>query len=236
MAVQIQQAQVVDVRQLSPLVRQLTLLPLEWEVSFKPGQWVSLHLPVGQRPPLLRAYSMAEPESSTGHIVLVFDRVPQGLGSGYLFTLQEGDKIALAGPYGKFVLPEQLNQDLLMIARYTGIVPAHCMIKHLLATEQSTNVMLVYAGPKPQELIYHDEFAVLASRHQGFRYLPVLLGGDVNTGEDYKPMMETIDSLIGCRRDVLPMICGVKSFVHPLRTYFIELGFGRRELRYEIYD
>jgi ferredoxin-NADP reductase len=236
MAEQTQQAQVVSVRQLCPLVRELILLPLEWKVSFKPGQWVSLHLPVGQRPPLLRAYSMAEPESTTGQIMLAFDRVPRGLGSGYLFTLQEGDKVVMAGPYGRFVLPEHLTQDLLLIARYTGIVPVHCIIKHLFASEPSLKVTLVYSGPNPQELIYHDEFAELALRHPGFHYVPVLLGSDVHAEEDYKPVLETIDSLIGRRKDFLPMICGVKSFVHPLRTYFTGLGFVRKEIRYEIYD
>ena len=236
MTVQTQQAQVVRIRQLAPQVRELTLLPSEWKVSFKPGQWVSLHLPIGQRPPLLRAYSMAEPESTTGTLVLVFDRVPQGAGSGYLFRLQERDMVLMAGPYGRFAPPEPLTQDLLLIARYTGIVPLHCIIKHLFANEVSTKIMLVYGGPSQQELIYHDEFVELASRHHSFHYVPILLSGNGNRGEDYQRVMEAIRLLVRGRRDVFPMICGTQSFVHPLRTYFAELGFGKKEVRHETYD
>ena len=92
MAVETQRAEVMSIRDLSPSVRELILSPLEHKISFKPGQWISLHLPVGEHPPLVRAYSMAEPQSPTGCLVLAFDRVPKGLGSGYLFMLKEGDK------------------------------------------------------------------------------------------------------------------------------------------------
>lgn len=246
MAVQTQEAQVVGVRDLSPLVRELTLSPLEWKVSFKPGQWVSLHLPVGQHPPLLRAYSMAEPQSASGHLVLVFDRVPQGLGSGYLFTLKTGDKVLLAGPYGKFVMPEPLTQDLLMVTRYTGIVPIHCMVKHLFAgvhsgsghapEVSSKNITLVYGSPNPQEFIYHGEFVALATRHSTFRYVPLLLGGDGHTENDAQPLIDAIRPLVKDRRDLLPMVSGIKAFVLPLRAYFAELGYGRKEIRHETYN
>lgn len=246
MAVQTQEAQVVGVRDLSPSVRELTLSPLAWKVSFKPGQWISLHLPVGRHPPLLRAYSLAEPESVSGNLVLAFDRVPQGLGSGYLFALKTGDKVVLAGPYGKFLIPESLTQDLLFIARYTGIVPAHCMIKHLFAGELrggnhlaeaiQKKSTLVYCAPNEQESIYHDEFVNLATRHSIFHYVPVVLSGIEHAEGDHRPVIETIAPLVEGRRDLLPMISGTKAFVQPLRTYFTDLGFGRKEIRHETYD
>ena len=53
-----QLAQVLSTTDLTPHVRQLVLLPKERLISFEPGQWVSLKLPVGANPPLNRAYSM----------------------------------------------------------------------------------------------------------------------------------------------------------------------------------
>ena len=81
MAQPTQQAQVVSVRSLSPAVRELVLSPLARKISFRPGQWISRQLPVGERPPLIKAYSMAEPEASSGYLVLAFDHVPKGLGA-----------------------------------------------------------------------------------------------------------------------------------------------------------
>lgn len=141
-----QQAEVVAVRTLCPSVRELTLQPLQGRVSFRPGQWISLHLPVGQRPPLVRAYSLAEPEIPDGRLVLVLDRVAGGLGSGHLFTLKERDTVLLVGPYGKFCVPEPCTQDLVMVARFTGIVPVRCILRDFLRQEPSRLVKLIYSA------------------------------------------------------------------------------------------
>jgi NAD(P)H-flavin reductase len=90
------------------------LRPIEHPLSFKPGQWISLQLPVGDHPPLNRAYSLAEPPSTAGHLTLVFDHVPGGKGSGYLASLKPGERIPLSGPYGHFVLPDSAPQHLLI--------------------------------------------------------------------------------------------------------------------------
>jgi phenol hydroxylase P5 protein len=48
--------------------------------------------------------------------------------------------------------------------------------------------------------------------------------------------MEAISKQIGDRRDIRPMICGLKQFVRPLRAFFMERGFDRRDVRVETYD
>ena len=231
-----QRAQVKGARTLSSKVRELILLPLESKISFQPGQWVSLKLPVGERPPLTRAYSMAEPEAASGRLVLVFDRVPDGLGSGHLFSLNEGDEVILSGPYGNFVVPRPTSKDLLFIARYTGIVPIRCILKDLLTTRPSSHVTLVYGMPGRTEQIYHDEFTSLATGHESFRYVPTVLDGHGLGVDESRSEMELVSSLWAGRKDFMPMVCGTKAFVRPLKTYLTGLGFNRKEAKYETYD
>ena len=97
-----QPATVLSITDLTPHVRQLVVLPKIQRVLFQPGQWVSLQLPIGAKPPLNRAYSMAEPPSPAGQLTLVFDRIPDGIGSSYLYGLKTGDELLLSGPYGNF--------------------------------------------------------------------------------------------------------------------------------------
>ena len=66
-----QPATVLTIADLTPNVRQLVVIPKIQRVVFQPGQWVSLQLPVGAKPPLNRAYSMAEPPSPDGQLTLV---------------------------------------------------------------------------------------------------------------------------------------------------------------------
>jgi len=228
-----QPATVLSATNLTPHVRQLVVLPKTQNLSFQPGQWVSLKLPVGPKPPLNRAYSMAAPASPSGELTLVFDHVPEGMGSGYLYQLKAGDELLLSGPYGNFVLPQPLNREVLCITRYTGIVPIRCMLKALYAHRETSPVLVIAVGPAENELLYHDELLSLAVMHASFRYLPLVASGDKSavalTVTMLRPLLEGTSH-------VLPMLCGTKEFVRPLRAFFVEAGYERKEVKTETYN
>ncbi|MBM4125936.1 MAG: hypothetical protein FJ247_01110 [Nitrospira sp.] len=233
MAEPTQTAKVLSVTDLTPNVRQLIVLPKTRKLSFQPGQWVSLKLPVGTKPPLNRAYSLATPESPSGELTLVFDRVPQGIGSGYLYELRPGDDLSLSGPYGNFVLPKPLDREILFITRYTGLVPVRCMVKALYAHRDAPPVLVMAVGPAEDELVYHYEFLSLAMTRASFRYLPLVASSEeAAVGLTVSMLRPFIDS----KPKVTPLVCGTKGFVRPLRDYFIEAGYDRKEVKTETYD
>ena len=229
-----QSVTVLSVNDLTPHVRQLVLLPVARKIAFQPGQWVSLKLPVGAKPPLNRAYSMAAPGTPSGELTLIFDRVPGGVGSNYLYTLKPGDDTHLSGPYGNFTLPKQLDRELILIARYTGLVPIRCILKQLYSQRQTGSVLLVSVAPAEEELLFHQELLTLAVTHLGFRYLPLVAAGGEQQGVDLTFSM--IRPLIEGAPKVIPMLCGTKGFVRPLRAHFVEAGYDRKEVKTETYD
>ena len=233
MAEPTQTAKVLSVTDLTPNVRQLIVLPKTQKLSFQAGQWVSLKLPVGTTQPLNRAYSLATPESPSGELTLVFDRVPQGKGSEYLYRLRAGDELSLSGPYGNFVLPQTLDRELLFITRYTGLVPVRCMVKSLYAHRDAAPALAIAVGPAEDELLYHQELLSLAVMRISFRYLPLVASSEESAVELTISMLRP---LIEGRPKVLPMLCGTKAFVHPLRSYFMEAGYDRKEVKTETYD
>jgi CDP-4-dehydro-6-deoxyglucose reductase, E3 len=234
MAEHIQSATVLSVNDLTPHVRQLVLLPTVQNIAFQPGQWVSLKLPIGERPPLTRAYSMAAPATPSGELTLVLDRVAGGLGSSYLYTVKAGGEVLLSGPHGNFMLPKQLDRELILIARYTGLVPMRCMLKQLYAQRQTAPILLIAVAPAEEELLFHEELLTLAVTHPGFRYLPLVAAGGEQQGVDLtlsmlRPLIEDVPK-------VMPMLCGTKAFVRPLRAYFVGAGYDRKEVKTETYD
>jgi NAD(P)H-flavin reductase len=101
---------------------------------------------------------MAEPHSPAGQLTLVFDRVPGGIGSSYLYGLKTGEELLLSGPYGNFALPLSLDRDLLFISRYTVVVPFHCILcilKQLTASGALPQSILIAVGPAEDEWLYH---------------------------------------------------------------------------------
>lgn len=229
-----QLATVLSVTDLTPNVRQLVLKPKMSKISFQPGQWVSLKLPVGPKPPLNRAYSMADPSSPYGELTLVFDRIPGGLGSNYLYQLRSGDEVLLSGPYGKFVLPQPLDRELLLIARYTGLVPVRCLLKQLFYAKLQIPILLIAVAPHEEEFLFHQEWLTMAMQYPSFRYLPLVAQN--GESEAVEKTLSMLQPLMEGWSKVMPMLCGTKAFVHPLRAYFVERGYDRKEIKVETYD
>lgn len=229
-----QLATVLSTTDLTPHVRQLVLLPKEQPLSFQPGQWVSLMLPVGAKPPLNRAYSMAAPATDSGELTLVYDLVIGGLGTSFLSKVQPGEEILLSGPYGNFTLPSRPDRELLFVARYTGLVPIRCMLRQLYAQRQTGSVLLIAVAPAEDELLFHQELLTLAVTHPGFRYLPLVAAGGEQQGVDLAWSM--LGPLIDGAPKVIPMLCGTKGFVRPLRAYFAQVGYDRKDVKTETYD
>jgi ferredoxin-NADP reductase len=229
-----QPAVVLSTLDLTPHVRQLVLRPLQQKILFQPGQWVSLKLPVGDKPPLNRAYSMADPSSPYGELTLVFDRVPGGIGSNYLYQLKSGDEIPVSGPYGNFVLPMPLDRELLFIARYTGLVPIRCLLKQLVEAHTITSVLLIAVAPSKDELLFHQELLTMAVQSPSFRYLPLVIPD--GEAESVARTLAMLRPLIEGQPKVIPMISGTKGFVRPLRAGLMEFGYDRKEVKTETFD
>jgi len=228
-------ARVTAVRDVAPDVREITLAPPAERLDFRPGQWLSLHLPVGEKPPLVRAYSLAAAPQPSGELVLCLDRVPDGLGSAYLFGVVPGDELTFAGALGNFRLPEE-EPELLWLARYTGIVPFRAMLQHLERHPPARRVRLVYGAPRPEDLAYLNELREAVATLHWFELVPVV---DAAT-DDWVGLEGSVEELIpadlGPDSGVIPMICGKREFVRPLRDLFYERGFAKRAVKWENYD
>jgi len=227
-------------RTLTPDVREIVLAPVDTApLTYAPGQWISLRLPVGDRPPLIRAYTMATPPAADGRLTLCFDRIEGGLGSEYLWAAESGTTLEFSGPLGNFTLPE--SGDLVFGAQYTGIVPFRAMLLALAGNDafarSGRQVHLVYGARRPEDLAYHGELTALATTVPWLDYRPVVLEGA--TADEAISGSET-DVLEAFARDWLPftpMLCGIREFTFPTRALLIEkFGFERRAVKVENYN
>lgn len=222
---------------IAPEVYLLRLGPVSPPQSWLPGQWASLHLPVGPRPPLVRAYSLAAPPTSSGVMDLVFDVVDCGLGTEYLAALKPGDHVEMAGVYGKFVLPDPAPEAITIAARHTGIVPVRCVVESLKALPNPPRITLVHGAARPEWLLYQDEFSALARSRDWFSYYPTVLTRnglwDGNTGDE----LALLRALPQTETPYTPMVSGVRAFTQPVRAFYVdERGFERRAVKVENFD
>ena len=219
-----------ELRQTGPHVYALDLEKGSARLEWLSGQWASLRLPVGPHPPLVRAYSFAHPDWREGPVTLVFDDVPEGVGTDYLKTLESGDEVEVGAVAGKFVLPDPPPAGIVFLARFTGVVPVQCMLMDLERLAHPPTVTLISGAPTSSDFVLHRELAELAERAPWFTYHAVPL--DSNRDE-----VSVLDEIPRFSPDVVPMVSGVRAFTQPVRVCLMErYGYERRAVRVENFD
>lgn len=177
-------AQVIPVRDFAATVRRIVdltptikalHLAIDKPIGFQAGQYMQLEIPeLGQG----RAFSIANSPAAverSGEIELNVRIVPGGKGTGYLHqTLREGDRLRLAGPYGRFFVRRLAARPMVFMAGGSGLSSPRSMILDLLAGGCTLPITLVYGQRTRDELYYDTEFRALAARHANFTYVPSL--------------------------------------------------------------
>ena len=152
------------------------------KISYKPGQYVQIRVNTDAGTEF-RAYSMASNPNDTGEIELNVKRIPDGLGSNYVHSLNVGDPIEFSGPYGDFYL-QNSHRKIVCVAGGVGLAPLKSIIQYWKANEINREIELYYGARTTKDLYDHDFFSELAKENENFKYHPALSDPDENwTGE-----------------------------------------------------
>ena len=147
-------ATVVRLRDLTHDVRELELrLDAPSSIVFDAGQFVSFQVPVSHLAfPLTRPYSIASPSSVRSSVTLLFNFVPGGPGSTFLYDLQPGNAVQFSGPAGTFTLRDAPDRDLLLVATATGIAPLRSILLTRLEQPGKGRIQLIWGLRSERDL------------------------------------------------------------------------------------
>src|SRR5260221_10553434 len=115
---------VIRIENATPSTRRFWIeIPELDKFDFKPGQFVTLDLPIHEKKnKRWRSYSIASAPDGTNIFELVIVLLEEVTGTTYLFNeIKEGSELLLRGPQGVFTLPETIDNDLFFICTSTGI-------------------------------------------------------------------------------------------------------------------
>ncbi len=135
------------------------------KLNFKPGQYLEWTLPLkktdgrGNRRFFTIASSPTEADLKLGI------KIPDKSSSFKqdLLDLKVGDIISASHLGGEFTLPKDKNQKLLFIAGGIGVTPFRSMVKYLIDTKQSRDIVLFYCCKTKDEFVYQDIFKTAES-------------------------------------------------------------------------
>ncbi|MCO6495970.1 MAG: oxidoreductase [Bacteroidetes bacterium] len=205
--------------------------------DFIPGQFVIISFPEIHHAFPYRSYSIASaPEKNTFELCVVLKE--DGAASPLLFHMYEGNELRFSAPQGKFVLPEEIEgKTFCFICTGTGVAPFRSMIqymvKHKLPFEK---IYLIFGGRKQEDLLYRDEFEALAANDNRIEYIPVLSREEWQGYKGYLHQVYLNKPEFTGKENMQFYICGWSGMVKEAKNNLKEMGYSRKEIKFELFD
>ncbi|RYG40600.1 MAG: FAD-dependent oxidoreductase [Chitinophagaceae bacterium] len=235
---------VIRITEETPSTRRFWIQVPELEsFDFKPGQFVTLDLPIAEKPnKRWRSYSIASWPDGTNVFELIIVLLEGGLGTNYLFNqVTEGSELTLRGPQGVFILPEPIEKDLFFICTGTGIAPFRAMAHHILNHNVPHKMIyLIFGCRKFGDALYGKELKELAREMPNFRYLPTYSREEpsnydhlIRIGYVHQVYEEICKSANGSPAAFF--LCGWKNMIDEAKQRITALGYDRKSIHQELY-
>lgn len=203
--------------------------------SFSPGQFVTLDLPIHQLPnKRWRSYSIASwPNGNVIELLIVL--LEGGAGSTYLFQqIHEGSEVLVRGPQGVFTLPAIIDKDLFFICTGTGIAPFRSMLHHIKQFNiPHQNIHLIFGTRSQKDLLYYQEMKELEQAINNFHYIPTLSKEQWEGCCGY--VHAVYEQVCVDQRPAHFYLCGWKAMIDEARTRIQNLGYGKKDIHFELY-
>ncbi|GGF75456.1 2Fe-2S iron-sulfur cluster-binding protein [Mameliella alba] len=216
-----------------------------WQAQ--PGQYLTLRVPTDEGS-VLKTYSLSgDVQQDDFHRISVKrecapdgSEVPDGVGSCWLHDhVQEGEEIEIAPPRGGFVLDQQSERPVLLLAGGVGLTPLLAMAKVLARSKR--RVWIFHACENGDVQALGDELRALSDASDGRITLHVAhrQPTDRDRAERRFDSEGLIDKVL--LQSLLPLddyevyMCGPTPFMVAMYRLLSDLGIARSRVSYEFF-
>jgi len=187
--------------------------------SFKAGQFISLHIHVGDDS-RWKPYSVySSPTQKT--LSLCIKIVPGGFASSHFSVVEPGHTYTMRGPFGQFQINKNTKKHV-FISTGTGIAPLNSMIETISPKHEKT---LLHGVRKKEDLLKPEEY-----EEMDIDYIPVL------SREDWEGKTGYVQEYIPIQEETTYYICGLKDLVLETEKLLLNKGISDKHIKYERYS
>ena len=197
--------------------------------SFSAGQYVQVGVPrlqYSDEKGRSRVFSIASSPHESNHIAVAF----RDTGSGFKRTLAEmkaGDPVVIEGPYGSYILSDETNSPLVLVAGGIGITPHISMIRFASEKKMRIPITLVYANRSYKSAAYIEELKVLERDNKQFT-LQLHMGSI-----DEHCIMKAVQNVAQNKEAAAWLLSGPPAMVDRVRGILSLLGIDERRVFFE---
>ena len=207
--------------------------------DYKPGQFITLELPVAGGP-IHRTYTISSSPSRPLSLSLTVKAQAASIGTRWMLEhLKQGMKVKAFGPAGVFSFAHYPAKKYLFISAGTGITPVMSMTTWLWDTGQQPDICFVHAARRPSEILFRERLEHMANRTPGIQLHFVVEGLDeFRAWPGYRGRLNQI--MLGLmapdylEREVF--CCGPESFMQAVRDMLNALGYDMSRYHQESFQ
>lgn len=196
--------------------------------AFKPGQFITLELPVPGGP-LHRTYTISSSPSRPTSLTITVKAQDASVGTRWMLdNLRPGMRLNATGPSGTFSYVNVPARKYLFISAGSGITPMMSMTTQLYDEGRDPDIVFVNCAKRPSEIVFRDRMEHMASRTTGIELTWVVERTDpYHPWTGFRGMMnQLILGLVApdyLEREVF--CCGPEPFMQAVREALYGLGY-----------
>lgn len=205
------------------------------EIDCKSGQFFMLQIPVEGSFPQKRAYSLASPGFMKDKFRFCIKLLENGVASNFLRKFEIGSEATFQGPFGRFVIPDDCQKNILFIATGTGIAPFYGMLEDLFSKKYPQNIELFFGLRNEEDIFYQDVLEKFAKENPNFKYHLAVS----RAKEDFKGLKGRLTEHLKVsdydKNNTEIYLCGSGAMVNEVKEKFLNEGFEKSSIHEELF-
>ena len=203
---------------------------LETKISFRPGQYLLVLLPVTDPKGNDRSFSIAS--SPTEDDIIIATRQTDSIFKNKFESLKKGEQVEAKGPYGSFTLDE--SKPAIMLSGGIGITPLRCMIEYATHKKLKVPITLFYANRNPEEIAFKKDLDEWQKLNKNLKVVYTVNEEDEKwTGLTGYVDEKMIKNNVKISKDTLFYICGPPAMVDAMVNLLKSIKIDDARIRIE---
>ena len=192
--------------------------------EFDPGQFVGIGTHIGGVSYRRSPYCILSPPGGGRTFELLVRVVPDGPVSQYLGSLRPGDMVAFRGPTGRSMIPQDPDQEIVLLATGVGIAPFYSLARHLLGGGFRRPIHLYWGLRLEEDICLTGALQELARTHPNFDYQITLSQPPPGWAGLRGRVTESVPGLLGTLGGKLFYLCGNGAMTEEMATVLSDFG------------
>jgi len=194
--------------------------------SYLPGQFLTLTLPVGEKP-IRRSYTISSSPTQGYYCEITVKREEHGAGSRYLHDkVKVGDTMEVQAPSGKLVFSGTEAKSIVLIAGGVGITPMMSITRAMTDMAWEGDIYFIVACADPEHFIFGEELRRLQARHPGLHVFAAMsrVEQDVDGYRKGRLSRELLAEWVPEIASKRIYVCGPPAMMEAVKSMLSELG------------